>query len=1038
MPASSSPSLLARVRGHQRIVLFIGSAALTLLILLAFALGLAGLVREDLNDERQAFQRDLGRVMDVVRASETRVRIAAVGIETAWEGTGAADAADVSAFEAQDGRIVFPVTPDSRGALVLRLARGQGAGGEAAGHFLAVARSTAGAGSSLVKTMNDAVGLPWGLSGYFVAPAAALVGISPLPDLAGAPLPRIAADPASLSAYYGAGLEQLASWSAAPRGASRPLRWLRPRADPLTGRPRLRVLAPMTANGRPIGIVAGEFSPERLLERLEPGSFSGVYRVADERAEAVTGSASDPAALPPAGAGAAQCRGPAAPGAAGTYRDGMLLLCAPLGDTGWTLAYAVPGRVIAARVARDGAAPAIATGLAIALLWAFVLLFNRKILVPLFARSERVFDSEHLSRTLIETVPVGLALVNANDNTVLLESAHMQALERRIGKAADGQLGDVLRRHAPAAFGAPGGRAAAAFDVELNLPTGDGGTIDVAAKLAPSHYQGQPVVVATLADVTTERQLARQLSAAKQAADSANAAKSAFLAAMSHEIRTPLNAILGHLELLERLPQAAPVAPRVRTIASSSRALLDILNDILDFSKIEAGEMRFEPIRFDVAALIRETVAMFMPLAQRKGLALEAHFDAALPRWYTGDPGRVRQIVANLLGNAIKFTERGRVSVDVDAAADGTDGTDGAAAPLRIRVADTGIGIAAAQQARIFDAFDQVDVSVTRRFGGTGLGLALCRRIAGAMGGAIAVASEPGRGSTFTVTLPLRPAAGGAPAHDDASPAAGDAHDARGIHVLVAEDHEVNRELIRDQLDALGYTGDIVENGLVALRHFNERHYDLVLTDLSMPVMDGYTLATCLRNQGARTPIVAITADVTAADSQRLRDAGISGVLLKPMSLASIDAAARRYLSLAADPRAEAAIEADAAGADAALSEMLLGTLEQRTAQSLQAAASAITRDDRATVSAEAHSIKGAFAMLHATDVVEACSRLEALLADRPDAASGVISGVTSEVTSGATPGELAQALAEVRSRASSALARMARDAGFGRVDAGG
>ncbi|WP_420995737.1 ATP-binding protein [Cupriavidus sp. 30B13] len=1026
MPASSSPSLLARVRGHQRIVLFIGSAALTLFILLAFVLGLIGFVREDLNDERQTFQRDLGRVMEIVGASETRVRIVAAGVETTWESTGAADAADVSTFDAQGGRIVFPAGRDSPGALILRLSRGEDSGGPA-GHFLAVAKSTAGSGGNLVKTMNDAVGLPWGLSGYLVTPAASLVGINPLPDLPAAQLQRAVADPARLSGYYAAGLEDLASWSAAQRGGSRQLRWLPPQADPLTGRARLRVLALLKANGQPVGVVGGEFSPQRLIERLEPGSFSGAYWVVDQRAGVVTGSAPDQPDLPLVRQAAARCRQPAtaAAGVAGTtgttgttettetYRGGRLLICAPLGGTGWTLAYAVPSRIIAGRVARDIAAPAIATGLAIALLWTFVLLFNRKILAPLFERSERVFDSEHLSRTLIETVPVGLALVNANDNTVLLESAHMQALERRIGTVADGQLGDVLKQHAPAAFAAPPGHAPAALDVELHLPADGGGTIDVAAKLAPSHYQGQPVVVATLSDVTAERQLARELAAAKQAADSANAAKSVFLASMSHEIRTPLNAILGHLELLERLPQAVPVASRVRTIASSSRALLDILNDILDFSKIEAGEMRFESIRFDVAALIRETVAMFMPLAQRKGLALEARFDAALPRYYLGDPGRVRQIVANLLGNAIKFTDRGRVSVDV--------GAGGAGTPLLIRVTDTGIGIAPGRQAHIFDAFDQVDASITRRFGGTGLGLALCRRIAEAMGGTVAVTSEVGHGSLFTVTLPIRPDHRAALASEAEAAPVPEGPDARGIHVLVAEDHEVNRELIRDQLDTLGYTSDIVENGLVALRHFNERHYDLVLTDLAMPAMDGYTLATCLRNQGSHTPIIAITADVTAADSQRLRDAGISGVLLKPMSLASIDAAARRHLSLSGDPRAEAAI-ADADDADAALPEVLRSTLEQRTAESLQAAASAIAQGDRTTVSAEIHSIKGAFAMLHATDVVEVCSRLEALLADEPGAAAG----------------ELQHALAEVGNRASSALARMARDAGSGRVDAGG
>ncbi|AJY07766.1 hybrid sensor histidine kinase/response regulator [Burkholderia vietnamiensis] len=994
-----------------------GAAALTLFILFAFVLALIGFAREELNDERKAFQRNLGRVMDIARASETRVRIVATGIEAAWESAGSGDENDVRTFEAQGGRIVFPAGPGARGALVLRLSSIQRADGESEEHFLAVTKNTAGSSGNLVKTMNDAVDLRWGLGGYIVTPSASMVGINPLPDVLSPQAQRTIRDPLRLLSYYGTGLSNLAPWAIAQQGGARSLRWLPPAIDPLSGRSKFRVLALVKVNRRPSAVVAGEFSPERLLDRLVPGSFPGAYWVFDERTEPVTSTVSGRFGGGEIRHVVGGCRKSApAPGdAAETYGDGNLLMCAPLGATGWTLVYSLPIQIVAARVARDITAPAIVTGLAIVLLWVFVFLFNRRILAPLFERSQRIFESEHLSRTLIETAPVGLALVNANSHGVLLESAHMQALERRIATAVGAGIGDVLNYHAPAAFEASRRGESPAFDFELNLPTEDGTMIDVAAKLAPSRYQGQPVVVAALTDVTSDRQLARQLAAAKQAADSANAAKSAFVASMSHEIRTPLNGILGHLELLERLPQAAPVAARVRIITSSSRALLGILDDILDFSKIEAGEMSFESIRFDAAELIREAIMMFMPLAQRKQLELKASIDPALPRYVIGDPGRIRQIFANLLGNAIKFTDRGHVSIDVGM------GEGGAASRLVIRVTDTGIGIPSDRLARIFDAFEQVDVSVTRRFGGTGLGLALCKRMAEGMGGSIDVASEVGHGSVFTVMLPILPYIGAMPVHAVGSQATEVEPDTRGIHVLVVEDHEVNRELIREQLAALGYTSDIVENGLIALRHFNERHYDLVLTDLAMPVMDGYTLAACLHSQGARTPIIAITADVTATDSQRFREAGISGILLKPMSLASIDAAVRRYLMLAADPRAAAAIETVPGHAASVLSDESRTTLERLTAESLQSAEAAMAQGDRATISAQIHSIKGAFSMIHVGEVVDACSKLEALLAGDSNTASR----------------DIEETLSDVKRRVSSALAATARSEEVGQLGDG-
>ncbi|KWH08714.1 hybrid sensor histidine kinase/response regulator [Burkholderia territorii] len=997
--------MLSRFRTHQQILLFSGAGVLTFFILLTFALSLTGALRSYIGDERQTFSRDQALVLDRVYVSAVRVRLAAVQGETAWEASGLADPEVRRRFDAHGGQMIFPSTEDVNLPLLLRLPGAPRSPDDQMRRILMYAKGPAGFSRHQMKSQSEAQYMSWQAKGYVVFPSMSVVGLSPLPDLSD---PRVAgaiADRARLARYYLAGLDTVDQW-AVPREGARELHWLSPEPDPVTGQTYYRVAAGMFEGSRPFGVVVGQYMPERLIESIVPGSFAGTYMIVDARGVPVVSTSAPPLGNAAIRQVLAEQSANASSQLTERYADGAMTISMPLARSGWSLVYVLPRNVIVKTVARRIAGTASATALALVLLWTFVILFNRKVVAPLFERSERVFDSEHLSRTLIETAPVGLALVNVSDNTVLLESAHMLALEARVG-ARDGTLiGDVLKRHAPAAFLEQRGSRAATADLQLSLPGDDGGMIDLAAKLTPAHYQGRPVVVVAFSDVTAERRLARQLTAAKQAADSANAAKTAFLAAMSHEIRTPLNAILGHLELLERLPQAAPVAGRVRTVASSSRALLDVLNDILDFSKVEAGEMSFESIRFDLARLISEAVAMLMPLAQRKGIALNWSIDPALPRHYVGDPGRIRQIVVNLVGNAIKFTDDGHVSIDVRAG-----GGELPASPVVIDVTDTGIGIAADGQARIFDAFDQADVSITRRFGGTGLGLALCKRIAESMGGAIAVDSEVGRGSTFTVTVPISPDDGMAVDVEAEDGAPGEDADMRGVHVLVAEDHEVNRELIRDQLDVLGYTYDIVENGLVALRYFNERHYDLVLTDLAMPVMDGYTLATCLRNQGARTPIIAITADVTAANTRRAQEAGISGVLLKPMSLTSIDAIARKHLKLATDPHAAAAIVA-AAERSIVLSPALVTALDHRTGESLSAIDDAMAHGDWETVGSRVHSIKGAFAMIHEQAVVDACVRLEAVIRHAQD-----VDGR-----------EASDALAEVRTNVTSVLERIATD----------
>jgi signal transduction histidine kinase/CheY-like chemotaxis protein/HPt (histidine-containing phosphotransfer) domain-containing protein len=342
-----------------------------------------------------------------------------------------------------------------------------------------------------------------------------------------------------------------------------------------------------------------------------------------------------------------------------------------------------------------------------------------------------------------------------------------------------------------------------------------------------------------------------ELREARDRAEEATRAKSRFLAVMSHEIRTPMNGVLGMLQLLCDVELPEEPAGWARTAHASAEALLQIINDILDFSKIEAGRVELERVAFDPRAVVEEALRLLGPQARAKGLALTARCAADLPPALLGDPGRLRQILLNLVGNGIKFTSAGQVCVGLARAADGA---------LRVEVADTGIGIAAGSREHLFEEYSQADASTTRRYGGTGLGLAICRHLAKLMGGRIGVESELGRGSTFWVELPLAAAAGAPPAAPSAptEPAA-----ARpGARLLLADDSQTNREVARRMLTRAGYLVDEVVDGRAALEAVRARDYALVLMDVQMPVMDGLAATAALRDLGPRgaLPIVAMTA----------------------------------------------------------------------------------------------------------------------------------------------------------------------------------
>lgn len=403
-----------------------------------------------------------------------------------------------------------------------------------------------------------------------------------------------------------------------------------------------------------------------------------------------------------------------------------------------------------------------------------------------------------------------------------------------------------------------------------------------------------------------------QTRAAQAAAEKAKVAKSRFLATMSHEVRTPLNGMLGLAELLERSPLQPGQREHVRLLRRSGDNLRDILNDVLDFSKIEAEQFEIARLPFDPLELVQDVRDLFQQRAADAGLALTLRTAGGAGRVVLGDRLRTRQVLTNFVSNALKFTERGGIEIELTATP--ADATPGSVARFRFAVHDSGIGIGPDALARVFDAFTQVDDSYTRRFGGTGLGLAICRRLAGLMGGEVGASSTPGAGSTFWVELPLEVVSVSAALDGVATQAlleqAATSGAANGDHggdalqgrVLVAEDNGINQLVISEMLTLIGVEYVLVGNGQEAVDAALSGEFDLVLMDCQMPVMDGYTATLELRRRaplarsGQPLPIVALTANAFDDDRARAAEVGMDAFLSKPVRLDDLRAMLARWL----------------------------------------------------------------------------------------------------------------------------------------------
>jgi signal transduction histidine kinase/DNA-binding response OmpR family regulator len=388
-------------------------------------------------------------------------------------------------------------------------------------------------------------------------------------------------------------------------------------------------------------------------------------------------------------------------------------------------------------------------------------------------------------------------------------------------------------------------------------------------------------------DVTELKEQEERIASERDAADAANRAKSTFLATMSHEIRTPMNGVLGMIEVLERQDLNEVHRRTVSVMRDSAQALLRIIDDVLDFSKIESGRLELEATAFSLSGLIEGALDTVRPQATAKSLVLEAS-NAGSDDALLGDPTRIRQILLNLLSNAVKFTAQGRVQLSVS-----TTPLGEATRLITIAVSDTGIGLHADQCARLFQPFAQADSSTTRRFGGSGLGLSIVRRLAQLMQGDVVVDSVPGAGSTFTVTLTLMAAPVDSPLKALSQPQPAPARDARpesDPRILIVDDHPVNREVLMLQLKLLGFETDMANDGVEALEAWAPGRYAAVLADIHMPRLDGHELTRRMRAAEAersapRTPIVAITADAMRGEEERCLAVGMDAYLAKPVTI---------------------------------------------------------------------------------------------------------------------------------------------------------
>ena len=611
------------------------------------------------------------------------------------------------------------------------------------------------------------------------------------------------------------------------------------------------------------------------------------------------------------------------------------------------------------------------------------------------ARDEAALARERLILAM-EAMDDGIAFLDSDERLILCNEAYRRFMQHMPEIVTPGTALPAAILHAAKAGVAPPDETPAAWterqlatlrsERPALIPYGPRKWARVSLR-----YEADRRAVVLVSDVSEERQRQRELEQALVAAEksraeaeAANQAKSTFLATMSHEIRTPMNGVLGMMEVLEAEGVRDEQARTVATMRESAQALLRIIDDVLDFSKIEAGALELEEAPFSLTGLVDGVVATFRAQAERKGLSLVSAIGPGSTDALLGDPTRVRQILFNLLGNALKFTDRGGAMIRARTEPLG----DGRTRAI-LSVLDTGIGLSAAERARLFQPFSQADGSTTRRFGGTGLGLSIVRRLAQLMGGDVTVESAPGAGSTFTVTLDLMAAPADSPLIDlpilelpATMPAPAPHLD--GNNVLVVDDHPINREVLVRQLLALGVAADSAADGREGLRAWQAGGYAIVFADVHMPQMDGFEMTAEIRRvelaRGRpRTPIVGVTANAMAGEDERCRAAGMDGYLSKPVSLARLRATLQRWLQdvEGAAPAIDPSVLDPWLQDDTAARHDLLRKFGLSASESGRDIETAMAAGDLAALAAAAHRLKGSALAVGARALSDAATILE-------------------------------------------------------------